>query len=374
MSLLLNSDDDPYSDENEPVLSSHTEEALFGETAYRSKAKKAERKARAEERKATTKPGNWMKQKDNVVTVQDKTPKKVKGQSVAKTMKTPPDSPKSVRPSEVKGNKGGAVGVAQGQLQQPSPNVKSQRKRYSQLDSGSSDEGGEGFLLSNAPALRDDTDSSKRLLGQSSNPFLVDQPSLFSEATPPSVFSKPAFVAGGLGVTGLNLADQPWLPKTTPTFPDISSPFPDISPSRPGHAPSPPPALQMGGQVRLSPPNAAVQDFTDTNPFLPPTGGVAPFQLAPAFNAPPPPTTEPLPTQPSSLLPQAPSSPPATTVPVLGLGGGAGEDWSISEDLRCKCVQQFRDLEPVKGLLQGDKAREFFVQSKLPNQELSAIW
>ena len=49
-------------------------------------------------------------------------------------------------------------------------------------------------------------------------------------------------------------------------------------------------------------------------------------------------------------------------------------DWNISEDLRRKCVQQFNNLKPTEGLLQGDKAREFFVQSKLPNQELSAIW
>ncbi len=49
-------------------------------------------------------------------------------------------------------------------------------------------------------------------------------------------------------------------------------------------------------------------------------------------------------------------------------------DWSISNELREKCVSQFRELSATHGLLSGDKARQFFVKSKLPNQELSAIW
>jgi hypothetical protein len=49
-------------------------------------------------------------------------------------------------------------------------------------------------------------------------------------------------------------------------------------------------------------------------------------------------------------------------------------DWSISAELRQKCVQQFNGLNPVDNFLSGEKARDFFIQSKLPVEELSRIW
>lgn len=379
MSLLDSDDEDPFTDE---LLKGHTEEPLFGETASKGKAKK---KARAEERKASSKPGHW-KQKGNVVTVQDKTPKKVKGQSGNKgsVSKTPPDSPKSSRPTEMKGTKGGAVGVASGQVQQPSPNVKSQRKRYSQLGAGSSSEEGEGdgFLFSNAPALRDETDvpkSQATASNQPSNPFLGNQ-TLLSGSPPtghtPSIQPTAVFPPA----TGLQLAEQhqAWLPSSNTTSGNLQDFF---SPQQPGHAPSPPTLLVMGGDGvrgvdgRLASPTrgATLQDFSMTNPFLltqqlAPAGvGQSPFQPGPTFGVTPPPTSQPPPTQ---LHPHGPPSPP-TAVPTEGV---ASEDWGISDDLHCKCVQQFKELEPVQGVLAGDKAREFFVQSKLPNQELSSIW
>lgn len=68
-------------------------------------------------------------------------------------------------------------------------------------------------------------------------------------------------------------------------------------------------------------------------------------------------------TQPSSD-PLKPASPPLLEEP----------DWSVSDELRDKCVSQFKQLRGSDGLLLGGKARQFFVLSKLPNQELSAIW
>ena len=49
-------------------------------------------------------------------------------------------------------------------------------------------------------------------------------------------------------------------------------------------------------------------------------------------------------------------------------------EWRVSEELRLKCRKQFVELQPTHGKLQGDQARSFFIQSRLPNTDLSAIW
>ena len=49
-------------------------------------------------------------------------------------------------------------------------------------------------------------------------------------------------------------------------------------------------------------------------------------------------------------------------------------DWSMTDELYDKCNDQFKGLHPVGGLLTGDKARDFFLKSKLPLNELSKIW
>lgn len=49
-------------------------------------------------------------------------------------------------------------------------------------------------------------------------------------------------------------------------------------------------------------------------------------------------------------------------------------EWRISNELRLKCKRQFVELQPTHGRLQGDQARTFFIQSRLPNADLSAIW
>lgn len=371
---LLDSDNEEYGEE-EQVFPSHTDDLLFGETSSRGRAKKAERKARAEEKKASSKPVYWSKHKENVV--QEKTPKKPKSQSAARV--TPPDSPKSLRPLDAKGNKGGAGTVAQ--LQQPSPNIKNQRKRYSQLGAeSSSEEGGEeeDFLFSNKPALRGETVARGNLLDQSSNPFLGDWPLL--PGAPPtcqtsSVSALPLFptcaIATGAAVSKIHQHDQPWLPSSTQTTAQPYLFHPDLSSSNSGR----------GGAVerKLSPTHLAnIQDLSVTsvtNPFLSANLFTAvtppmPSVLPPSFTAPPPPATAP-PTVPppnhSSLSYQQSSFQDTPSPPTE-------EEWSISGDLQTKCMQQFKELEPVNGLLQGDKAREFFVQSKLPFQELSAIW
>jgi hypothetical protein len=48
--------------------------------------------------------------------------------------------------------------------------------------------------------------------------------------------------------------------------------------------------------------------------------------------------------------------------------------WRISVEDRQRYEQQFRSLKTSTGFLSGATAREFFLKSKLPNKELSAIW
>ena len=361
---LLDSDDDPYG-EDEPVLRSHTGEALFGESSHKGRPKRSDRKVKGEDRKTSSKPVHWSKQKENVL--KEKTPKKGKGQSSAKSSvsRTPPDSPKSSRPLEVKGGKGGvgvAGGVAGMSQQYPSPNMKSQRKRYSQLAGSSSSSEDEtkregeagGFLFSNKPALKDDgvfdsnINASSNLFdqlptSQTSNPFLVDLAGPGKGTLAPPMFPMLTDVQ----------QQQAWLPlpASNPMLLtcDISSLC--QTDTTPGGVVNP--LLMMGEAGDLVTPGDGVG--LETNPFLPPSSG-------PSFTAPPPPPSSP----PHDWQPIPTATPTATPT--------SAEDWDISDDLNCKCVQQFNALQPVQGKLQGDKARQFFIQSNLPNHELSAIW
>ena len=117
-------------------------------------------------------------------------------------------------------------------------------------------------------------------------------------------------------------------------------------------------------QLQQSGPSHPLDHFTgevDTNPFNQSSWPVThPPESKPSKGFA---TTE-LPVQYPEMAP-----PPAAVAPPP-----SEEDWSVSEELCSKCILQFSDLQPVNGVLEGDKARTFFTQSKLPFQELSAIW
>ena len=100
---------------------------------------------------------------------------------------------------------------------------------------------------------------------------------------------------------------------------------------------------------------------------------VPPIQPLQFFQSPLPP--QPLQSAPL-LLPNTSGQPdisPAPTTP-SGPNPVPEGEWILSDELKHKCHTQFAELYPSGGLLQGDKARVFFQQSKLPNQELSQIW
>eukprot|EP00118_Oscarella_pearsei_P009682 m.56512 g.56512 ORF g.56512 m.56512 type:complete len:1036 (+) comp34606_c0_seq2:571-3678(+) len=52
----------------------------------------------------------------------------------------------------------------------------------------------------------------------------------------------------------------------------------------------------------------------------------------------------------------------------------AGQKWLISEEEKSRHITQFYSLNPEGGVLSGDRCRELFVQSKLPQDDLSHIW
>ena len=54
--------------------------------------------------------------------------------------------------------------------------------------------------------------------------------------------------------------------------------------------------------------------------------------------------------------------------------GDTVSKWGISVVERQRYEQQFHSLKTSGGFLSGVTAREFFLKSKLPNKELSAIW
>ena len=380
MSLLNDDEDDPYDDED-TVLRSHTDDLLFDpkDSSSRGRAKKNERKVRGEEKRGS-KPVNWNKYKDSVV--QEIAPKKSKGQGQSKSSsvsKTPPDSPKMPRPVEMRLGKGVATG--------PSPNIKNQRKRYSQLGSeSSSEEEGNGLLVPNHPILRSEgvVGTSNPLDEPGTNPFLRGEEERVEQTMPFLDTS-----GGPLLPTGAAKECEPqqaWVPSAFSTLnltaTHIPSFFPELSFTSSGVQPHPPllttsatnPSL-LDEETGLFPSLSATNDLVETNPFLPATTHMltsstsslpSSYLATGNFIAPPPPLTNP-----TSLSSQQPD---LKGTPLIPSSAPPPDDWSISEELRSKCLQQFNELRPVNGLLNGDKARDFFVKSKLPNQELSAIW
>ncbi|KAG8541409.1 hypothetical protein GDO81_029136 [Engystomops pustulosus] len=57
----------------------------------------------------------------------------------------------------------------------------------------------------------------------------------------------------------------------------------------------------------------------------------------------------------------------------MALNGGPNM-WAITTEERAKHDQQFSSLKPIGGLITGEQARTFFLQSGLPPAVLAEIW
>ena len=345
---LLDDEDEPFVDTpsrsytREPLYDDRTE-GTQGDEGHRAREKKDKKKL--DDRKSSTKP--WSKSSA------EKTPKKSKHHRT-KSGSPPPVSPKGRGQEQKRPSKG------TGSQMHPSPNVKGQRKRYVQLgvEAGSSSEGEVdlesegGFLLSNQPALNQhDDDDVMDSLGTTQ-----PRPSAGTETMGSPKQTK-----------GLSFFDQEtseahsdaWWPQTT------SKPL--ASPRRMTYSPGA--SLGQRDIAEAFLPHAGRSLPASSNPLMGESTGFSPPQQQPSLFGQS--TAVAPPQQPASSL-----APPTQSWPAPSAQEKASKDpdWTISNDLRQKCIQQFNDLNPMEGRLQGDKAREFFVQSKLPNQELSAIW
>ena len=72
------------------------------------------------------------------------------------------------------------------------------------------------------------------------------------------------------------------------------------------------------------------------------------------------------------ITPAKTDSPLSGSTPVVS--HSTGSDPTISESDKTKYDNMFMAVGPVGGLLDGDKAREVFLKSKLPVDKLSQIW
>ena len=332
---LLEHEDDPFDLEPVELERSNTGSPLMegegGETfsLHRPKEKK-DRKARlAEDKKGSSLSLRRPRQSKDPAS--DKTPKRGKHVRSKSGSRTPPDSPKAAKAAEAK--RQARAGSAQ---LHPSPNIKSNRKRYSQLGRGQSSsesdlEDDSGLFVSNRatteeheaspipqPSIEQKTAVSTTSIAQPYSP--PHSPTCHPNFTFPTSFMQQQAIPG-LGTLNVRRSTIQ-IPMTEPA----------TTPERPE---------RMSIQELHSP------------------GQLPHFTAMQFFQTPLPPHLHsfPVPSQSTTL-------PPATIE----------DEWAISEELQQKCRRQFLDLQPESGLLHGDKARNFFLQSRLPNQELSQIW
>ncbi|XP_064404583.1 ralBP1-associated Eps domain-containing protein 1-like isoform X2 [Halichondria panicea] len=251
---------------------------------------KRDKKNRLEDKRSSIRALPWTKSKDSTL---EKTPKKSKHNRNKSGSRTPPapvpDSPKLLRGEVVRGN-------------QPSPNIKNNRKTYSQLGDWSDEESVPGYTFSNEPAL---ASSPSKTTSLSTEPLA-----------------------------------SPWTTSLSSTEP-LASPWTTSLPTEPLASPGRQTTVQFpvlfSGETQAHTSRASVP-LLPMFPLQSPTQSLGPLEV------------------------RVPASPPLEA------------DWKVSDELRDKCTSQFQELSTSDGLLQGDKAREFFVLSKLPNQELSTIW
>ena len=348
MALLANEDDSFELDPVELGRSNTGSPLMGGEGGdegfqiHRPREKK-DRKARLteESKKGSSLSLKRTKQKDKETAV-DKTAKGKGKQLRSKSgSPPPPDSPKSDR-KQAKATAG-------------SPNVKSTRRRYSKFGFGDERSGSEedegGYFQSNKAASEQQKQTAAQKEESATKPPTMSAAvfdTFFSSTTSPT--SQQTFTfPPPLSTLNTYPQQQPTSPTRRitvqlplPTQPDVL-----MTPERPGRI-----NFQESGQI-----NPLFQDLSSP--------GQAPVLAYQFFQSPFP--VKPL--QPSTL-----SGSGTQQAPPPQLAPPTDPDWTISEELQQKCQKQFSELKTENGLLQGDKAREFFVQSRLPNQELSLIW
>ena len=357
------------------------EHEFFGH--YRRRAKQAE--STAEGQKLSAFSRRKSKLKDGPGSGDGKAGKKGKGVRTKVSLRTPPDSPKS-KGTEFSGR--GKAGKAGTLPVIVSPQDKLRKGNYASLidnDFGS-DEGGEeeedadNFLLSKGHLAREKRAAtiSRMTPGKEYAPMstgggggggggggdggLVALNPMLLEETQPTAAEKGFTTShsASVGLSSVQAFPVHFAPPTEARFPDPnteSEPFPSF--------PLEGFVQQKVGLQLIPPPPPSATSASATSAILslpppPPSSSSSTAQVFVSQLPPPPPSI----VSPVSDAPE-PTPQPSLTPPA---------DLTLSDDFRQKCSNQFFDLQPDGGLLQGEKARKFFVQSRLPMDELSKIW
>lgn len=61
-------------------------------------------------------------------------------------------------------------------------------------------------------------------------------------------------------------------------------------------------------------------------------------------------------------------------LPFLQMAAGTVDPWVVTVGERGKHEEQFHSLAAGAGMVSGDAAKKFFLQSRLPPQVLGVIW
>ena len=327
-----------------------------------------------------------------------KSGKKGKGGRTKSTNKTPPDSPKiklDVTP------RGRSVRGGAGQVQ-PSPSGKGGKANYATLLDFSSDEeetavdeeDADNFLLSKGHLAREKRGgpvtkiTSKDFSSTGAEGEVIALNPMVLEETHKTGSDKSAFTSSYPPTVGLSTVQAfpvQFAPPTEAKFPDLEPqalpnlPSEPFSYTKPAPAVVSPPSTQPVVIPSLPPPpNSSISpSLTQPLPAPPPSVPTFPLPSATPFNPPPSTTTAsslPPSTTSSLAFPSQPSTTDASQATTQTSASLSPADWSLSEDFRQKCTSQFTDLKPDDGLLKGETARNFFVQSRLSMDELSKIW
>ena len=284
-----------------------------------------------EHRKGGTLTLPWRKDKDKD---KDKEEKQAKRTKQAKSKSPPPNSPKSSRAADKK-----ALKPPSAPQPLPSPNTKASRKPYAQL-SAEEDEFEE--LVMNIHSANEERHLEGGLdLGKEMHHPYHHTVEGHLEQEPPK--------KAGTAVNLPSLPIGPLAAGTRANTVEVASGL--VSPVLP---PPPPVAASLPVTINSLATSLAV-------------GVDIPSQVnSPLVNS-------------GDLLATAPLA--ATPSAGAGVGAGVGSgnpapdsEWLVSDELREKCHKQFASLNPEAGLLSGEKARDFFIQSKLPTPELAQIW
>ena len=318
---------------------------------------KKEKKAKQSEehRKGGSLTLPWRKDKDkdkDKEKEKEKEEKQSKRTKHSKSKSPPLSSPKSSRAADKK-----ALKAPPAPQPHTSPNAKASRKPYAQLSADEEDEFEE--LVANVHSVNEEAHERRSLesldLGEEirhTHHHIVEGRSEVEPTKRAGPVTLPSQPVGPLAMGArANAAEA-----TSPVVSGLGSPV----------LPPPPPPVVVASLP------AGTLASLGTSVSLGTSASTTPLPTSAAVNRDTP--------SPVTVNSGDPLSTAAAAVPVvLGVGfdvtnPAPDSEWLISDELREKCHKQFTSLNPEGGLLSGEKARDFFIQSKIPTPELALIW